>query len=232
MNKKQKLIMVVDDEMEIRNIINDILVEEGYKSIVASSANEARQLLIKHTPDLVFLDIWMPDEDGITLLKEWAEDQSKQFPVIMISGHATIETAIKATKLGAADFIEKPISIENLFGVIDKVFSEQKQEEDIDILSYITKNSTKFSDIFRDAIVDVVKTDTVFLVGEDGTEKRYIPSKCGLRNRANCEETSGCSWHIDQLGRNLQIPPHCDITSNWVERVDLDNSIVHFQKKC
>ena len=171
MNKNNKLIMVVDDEKGIRSIINDILIEEGYKSIVASSAEEARQLLINHTPDLVFLDIWMPHEDGITLLKEWAEDQNKHFPVIMISGHATIETAINATKLGAADFIEKPISIENLFGVIDKVFSEQKQEEDIDILSYITKNSTKFSDIFRDAIVDVVKTDTVFLVGEDGTEK-------------------------------------------------------------
>ena len=171
MNKKQKLIMVVDDEMEIRNIINDILVEEGYKSIVASSANEARQLLIKHTPDLVFLDIWMPEEDGITLLKEWAEDQSKQFPVIMISGHATIETAIKATKLGAADFIEKPISIENLFGTIDKVFSEQKQEEDTDILTYIIKNSKKFSDIFRAIVGDIAKTDTMFLIGEEGTEK-------------------------------------------------------------
>ena len=122
MNKKQKLILVVDDEREIRSIISDILVEEGYEAIVASSAEEARHLLVRKTPDLVFLDIWMPDEDGITLLKEWAEDQSKQFPVIMISGHATIETAIKATKLGAADFIEKPISIENLFGTIDKVF--------------------------------------------------------------------------------------------------------------
>ena len=171
MNKKQKLIMVVDDEIEIRNIINDILVEEGYKSIVASSANEARQLLIKHTPDLVFLDIWMPDEDGITLLKEWAEDQSKQFPVIMISGHATIETAIKATKLGAADFIEKPISIENLFGAIDKVFSEQNQEEPADILSYIISNNKKFSDIFRATIVDITKADITFLIGEEGTEK-------------------------------------------------------------
>lgn len=171
MNKKQKLIMVVDDEMEIRSIINDILVEEGYKSIVASSANEARQLLIRHTPDLVFLDIWMPDEDGITLLKEWAEDQSKQFPVIMISGHATIETAIKATKLGAADFIEKPISIENLFNAIDKVFSEQNQEEYADILSYIINNNKKFSDIFRSTIVDIIKTDTTFLIGEEGTEK-------------------------------------------------------------
>ena len=171
MNKKQKLIMVVDDEIEIRNIINDILVEEGYKSIVASSANEARQLLIKHTPDLVFLDIWMPDEDGITLLKEWAEDQNKQFPVIMISGHATIETAIKATKLGAADFIEKPISIENLFGAIDKVFSEQNQEEPADILSYIINNNKKFSDIFRSTIVDITKADITFLIGEEGTEK-------------------------------------------------------------
>ena len=171
MNKKQKLIMVVDDEIEIRNIINDILVEEGYKSIVASSANEARQLLIKHTPDLVFLDIWMPDEDGITLLKEWAEDQSKQFPVIMISGHATIETAIQATKLGAADFIEKPISIENLFGAIDKVFSEQNQEESADILGYIINNNKKFSDIFRSTIVDITKADITFLIGEEGTEK-------------------------------------------------------------
>jgi len=171
MNKKQKLIMVVDDEIEIRNIINDILVEEGYKSIVASSANEARQLLIKHTPDLVFLDIWMPEEDGITLLKEWAKDQSKQFPVIMISGHATIETAIKATKLGAADFIEKPISIENLFGAIDKVFSEQNQEESTDILSYIINNNKKFSDIFRATIVDITKADITFLIGEEGTEK-------------------------------------------------------------
>ncbi len=171
MNKKQKLIMVVDDEMEIRSIINDILVEEGYKSIVASSANEARQLLTSHTPDLVFLDIWMPDEDGITLLKEWAEDQSKQFPVIMISGHATIETAIKATKLGAADFIEKPISIENLFNAIDKVFSEQNQEEYADILSYIINNNKKFSDVFRSTIVDITKTDTTLLIGEEGTEK-------------------------------------------------------------
>ncbi|SVB81203.1 uncharacterized protein METZ01_LOCUS234057, partial [marine metagenome] len=162
--------MVVDDEKEIRSIIYDILVEEGYRSIVASSAEEARQLLISHTPDLVFLDIWMPHEDGITLLKEWAEDQSKQFPVIMISGHATIETAINATKLGATDFIEKPISIENLFGAIDKVFSEQNEEES-DILNYIIKNSRKFSNIFNANIVDVVEKNTVFLIGEDGTEK-------------------------------------------------------------
>ena len=171
MNKKQKLIMVVDDEIEIRSIINDILIEEGYKSIVASSAEEARQLLIRHTPDLVFLDIWMPQEDGIVLLKEWSKDKTKDFPVIMISGHATIETAIKATKLGAVDFIEKPISIENLFGAIDKAFSKQEQEEHIDILNYIIQNSKKFSDIFRSTIVDTLKAEVTFLIGEEGTEK-------------------------------------------------------------
>jgi DNA-binding NtrC family response regulator len=105
------------------------------------------------------------------LLKEWAGDQSKQFPVIMISGHATIETAIQATKLGAADFIEKPISIENLFGAIDKVFSEQNQEESADILGYIINNNKKFSDIFRSTIVDIAKADITFLIGEEGTEK-------------------------------------------------------------
>ena len=171
MNKKQKLIMVVDDEIEIRSIINDILIEEGYKSIVASSAEEARQLLTRHTPDLVFLDIWMPQEDGIVLLKEWSKDKTKDFPVIMISGHATIETAIKATKLGAVDFIEKPISIENLFGAIDKAFSKQEQEEHIDILNYIIQNSKKFSDIFRSTIVDTLKAEVTFLIGEEGTEK-------------------------------------------------------------
>ena len=163
--------MVVDDEIEIRSIINDILIEEGYKSIVASSAEEARQLLTRHTPDLVFLDIWMPQEDGIVLLKEWSKDKTKDFPVIMISGHATIETAIKATKLGAVDFIEKPISIENLFGAIDKAFSKQEQEEHIDILNYIIQNSKKFSDIFRSTIVDTLKAEVTFLIGEEGTEK-------------------------------------------------------------
>jgi DNA-binding NtrC family response regulator len=94
MNTKQKLIMIVDDEPEIRNIIKEILIEEGYKTLTAGSAEEAKRFLVEHSPDLVFLDIWMPDQDGIELLKEWSTDQTKNFPVIMISGHATIETAI------------------------------------------------------------------------------------------------------------------------------------------
>ncbi len=169
MNTKQKLIMVVDDESEIRNIIKEILVEEGYTTLTAASAEEAKRLLAEHRPDLVFLDIWMPDQDGIELLKEWSLDQTKTFPVIMISGHATIETAIEATKLGATDFIEKPISIEKLFNTIDSVFLEEAQEEDI--LTYIIKQNKKFSDIFKATIAEEINQTMVFLLGEDGTEK-------------------------------------------------------------
>ena len=122
MNTKQKLLLGVDDESEIRNIIKEILIDEGYTTITAASAEEAKSLLLQHKPDLVFLDIWMPDQDGIDLLKEWSSDQTKNFPVIMISGHATIETAIEATKLGATDFIEKPVSIEKLFNTINSAF--------------------------------------------------------------------------------------------------------------
>ena len=171
MNTKQKLIMVVDDESEIRNIIKEILAEEGYKTLTAASAEEAKRLLDKHRPDLVFLDIWMPDQDGIELLKEWSSDQTKNFPVIMISGHATIETAIEATKLGATDFIEKPISIEKLFNTIDSVFLEKTQEQEEDILTYIIKHSKKFSDIFKATITEEIKQTMVFLLGEDGSEK-------------------------------------------------------------
>lgn len=171
MNRKQKLILVVDDELEIRNIIKEILIEEGYKTLTAASAEEAKRLLVEHSPDLVFLDIWMPDKDGIELLKEWSLDQTKNFPVIMISGHATIETAIEATKLGATDFIEKPISIEKLFNTIDSVFSEKAQEQEEDILTYIIKHNKKFSDIFKATMTEEINQTMVFLLGEDGTEK-------------------------------------------------------------
>ena len=185
MNTKQKLIMVVDDESEIRNIIEEILIEEGYKTLTAASAEEAKRLLDQHRPDLVFLDIWMPDQDGIELLKEWSSDQTKNFPVIMISGHATIETAIEATKLGATDFIEKPISIEKLFNTIDSVFVEKTQEQEEDILTYIIKHSKKFSDIFKATITEEIKQTMVFLLGEDGSEKEGWAKYLHFRKHRN-----------------------------------------------
>ena len=114
MSKSQKTILIVDDEPEIRGLMQEILTEEGYLTFAVKNAKEAQNIIVDNPPDLVYLDIWMPQVDGITLLKKWLEANQLNFPVIMISGHATIETAIEATRLGAFDFIEKPLSIENL----------------------------------------------------------------------------------------------------------------------
>ncbi len=212
MKAKQKLILVVDDEAEIRNIIKEILAEEGYKTLTAASAEEAKRLLDEHRPDLVFLDIWMPDQDGIELLKEWSSDQTKNFPVIMISGHATIETAIEATKLGATDFIEKPISIEKLFNTIDSVFVEKTQEQEEDILTYIIKHSKKFSDIFKATITEEIKQTMVFLLGEDGTEKEGWAKYLHFRKYRNYT-----NFYVMQL--NLLAIDHKE-PNNFFEELD------------
>ena len=104
-------ILVVDDEPEIRNTVKDILEDEGYSVSVAENAQSARECRIEQTPDLVFLDIWMPKEDGVSLLKDWKENEGMSTPVIMMSGHGSVETAVEATRIGAFDFIEKPLSL-------------------------------------------------------------------------------------------------------------------------
>ena len=100
-------ILVVDDEVGIRELLSEILADEGHQVLLAESAGDARRLRERHRPDLVLLDIWMPDTDGISLLKEWAASGQLSMPVVMMSGHATIETAVEATRIGALDFLEK-----------------------------------------------------------------------------------------------------------------------------
>lgn len=107
-------ILVIDDEPDIRRLLKEILEDEGYEVVTAENAAEARALRRSRRPDLILLDIWMPDEDGITLLKEWHEEKTLQIPVIMMSGHGTVETAVEATRLGAFDYIEKPLSLAKL----------------------------------------------------------------------------------------------------------------------
>ena len=112
-------ILVVDDESDIRELLQDILVEEGYEVDVAGNGAEARDACAKEAPDLVLLDIWMPDIDGISLLREWQHSQSLTAPVVMMSGHGTVETAIEATKLGAVDYVEKPLSMTKLLRTVE-----------------------------------------------------------------------------------------------------------------
>ncbi len=110
----QASILVVDDEPDIRNLVQEILMDEGYKVSVAENTTVARKHADSQQPDLVLLDIWMPGEDGISLLKDWQDSGSIDCPVVMMSGHGTVETAIEATRLGAYDFIEKPLTMAKL----------------------------------------------------------------------------------------------------------------------
>lgn len=107
-------ILIVDDEIGIRELLSEILDEEGYTVYAAENAEAARVLMSQEQFDLILLDIWMPDTDGITLLKEWGVRKMLNCPVIMMSGHGTIETAVEATKFGALAFLEKPISMQKL----------------------------------------------------------------------------------------------------------------------
>ncbi len=112
-------ILVVDDELGIRDLLMEILNDEGHNVEVAENAGQARLARQRFTPDLVLLDIWMPDTDGVTLLKEWAASGLLSMPVIMMSGHATIDTAVEATKIGAHSFLEKPITLQKLLKAVN-----------------------------------------------------------------------------------------------------------------
>ncbi len=116
-------ILVVDDEMGIRELLSEILGDEGHVVSTAEDANQARELRMSGAPDLVLLDIWMPDTDGVTLLKEWQRDGLLTMPVIMMSGHATIDTAVEATGIGAMNFLEKPISLQKLLKTVQQGLS-------------------------------------------------------------------------------------------------------------
>jgi len=113
-------ILVVDDEVGIRELLREILEDEGFVVRLAENAASARELRRLHTPSVVLLDIWMPDADGVTLLKEWKASGQLTMPVIMLSGHATIETAVEATRIGAFDFLEKPIGLQKLLGTVQR----------------------------------------------------------------------------------------------------------------
>lgn len=119
-----KLILVVDDEIGIRELLAEILFDEGYQVHLAENAEQARTFRNENEPDLVLLDIWMPDTDGVTLLKEWVEQDLLTMPVVMMSGHGTIETAVEATRIGAVDFLEKPIALQKLLDTISKAIKE------------------------------------------------------------------------------------------------------------
>jgi len=176
-------ILVVDDEADIRELVRDILSEEGYAVEAAANAAEARAACAKQAPDLVLLDIWMPDTDGISLLREWQQAQSVTAPVVMMSGHGTVETAVEATRLGAIDYVEKPLSLAKLLRTVQKSLDEGKRRRHsartlVPPLIAPVGRSRLMRDL-REQVKQLAPHEaSVLIVGESGTGReafaRYI----------------------------------------------------------
>lgn len=125
----QAHVLVVDDEPDIRELVQDILEDEGYEVEVAENGEAARAAFARRTPDLVLLDIWMPDIDGITLLREWSSGGVPECPVVVMSGHGNLETAVEATRLGAHDFVQKPISLARLLSIAGQAIESGRKRQ-------------------------------------------------------------------------------------------------------
>jgi two-component system nitrogen regulation response regulator NtrX len=183
-------ILVVDDEPDIRRLVQEILEDEHYKVVTAENAKAAREAVRKQRPDLVLLDIWMPDTDGISLLREWSQSGNLEMPVIMISGHGTVETAVEATRLGAYDFIEKPLSMGKLLVTVERALENDKlRRENLRLRRQAEPTTTLIGKSplmqqLRESIERIAATDAWVLVsGEAGSGKavaaRYLHAHSG-----------------------------------------------------
>ena len=172
----QETILVVDDEPDIRNLVQEILVDEGYDVSVAENTKIARKHASSKKLDLVLLDIWMPDEDGISLLKDWQSTGSLQCPVVMMSGHGTVETAVEATRLGAYDFIEKPLTMAKLLVSVKRALEAANQNQTSEVTDNVVEVPVGASlpiQSLRDQAKKLAAHDSVlFIKGEVGVGKK------------------------------------------------------------
>lgn len=205
-------ILVVDDEPDIRQLVSEILEDEGYEVGLAENAEQAKEMRRKRRPDLVLLDIWMPGEDGISLLKSWHKSGSLYCPVVMMSGHGTIETAVEATRLGAHDFIEKPLSMAKMLLTIenallsDKLLQENKGLRD-QLRSPATPvgSSEIMKNLREQAKRIALHHKTVLIYGESGVGKevfaRYIHAQSDAKDRVFVRATISSMDKTEVLGK-------------------------------
>ncbi|MDI1298512.1 response regulator [Methylotenera sp.] len=182
-----KHILVVDDEIGIRELLRDILQDEGYQVQLAENAAAARAARLHERPDIVLLDIWMPDCDGITLLKEWANSSLLTMPVVMMSGHGTIDTAVEATRIGAFDFLEKPIALQKLLKTVSAALKHSEQ---------LPKSEMNLTSLGKSPIVTALKDrlDKI-AVGVSLTPILLIgPKGCGAELCARYLQDAGSPW--------------------------------------
>jgi DNA-binding NtrC family response regulator len=173
-------ILVVDDELGIRDLLSEILFDEGHQVELAENAAMAREARQRMRPDLVLLDIWMPDTDGVSLLKEWATTGLLNMPVIMMSGHATIDTAVDAVKIGAQAFLEKPITLQKLLSAVEQGLARDQVKQAIHAASLspaVTVASAAFSSEVMGTALEVEQTfdlDRPLREARDAFEKAYF----------------------------------------------------------
>ncbi len=186
-------ILIVDDEADICSLVKEILEDEGYEVSTAENAEQAREARRARRPDLILLDIWMPDTDGISLLKEWANNSGENTPVIMMSGHGTVETAVEATRLGAYDFLEKPLSTAKLLLTVKNALeTAQLKHENIGLRresGTVTEpvGRSPVMQNLREQVKRIAQHDTsVLLLGESGSGKevyaRYLHHSSSRRD--------------------------------------------------
>jgi len=168
-------ILVVDDEPDIRSLLKDILEDEGYIVDVAEHARAANDIRRVSTPDLVLLDIWMPQVDGVTLLKQWKASGDDHCPVVMMSGHGTVETAVEATRFGAVDFVEKPLSMAKLLSTVKSALSGSafgERQENLRRREEPVGNSRIIQDLKQRMLELRGSSQPVFLTGPNGSGRR------------------------------------------------------------
>lgn len=189
---KNEHILVVDDEPDIRNLISDILKDEGYSVSTAANGDEANQQLSTKQPNLILLDIWMPDIDGISLMKSWNDKNLVSAPIVMMSGHGTVETAVEATRLGAKDFIEKPLSLAKLLQTVTDTLADFEQSIENSNGSHSTVlepigNSQVINQI-RTALDKIYKTKNhIVIEGESGVGKYSTAALIHQKRHGNNE---------------------------------------------
>ena len=191
-------ILVVDDEIGIRELLSEILSDEGYKIELAQNATEARARRQEARPDLVLLDIWMPDTDGITLLKEWASSGLLTMPVVMMSGHGTIDTAVEATRIGAYDFLEKPIALQKLLSTVGRALKHGAAQPKPGASLAALGRSPLITDLKQRLERIAAMRTPVVLVGEPG---------CGVEICARVLHTRNTPWITPETTAQLAEQP-------------------------
>lgn len=215
----ERAVLVVDDEPDIRGLLQEILEDEGYAVSCADTAEAARACVQESRPDLVLLDIWMPDMDGVSLLKSWKSSGALDFPVIMISGHGTVETAVEATKHGAVDFIEKPLSLAKLLLTVEKALAESPMSSLNDSGGAsvqaaprrlpLLRGDSEYVNFLRESLLaQASRSESLLLIGESGSGRVLFsqnahdqnPELSGRFIQLRCDTLSSVNAHRELYG--------------------------------